>query len=267
MPDQAPLTYEYHIILSHPDIEGVLLLPGADGWRLPSFTAAERRFWQDVDHIGRAMAERYGASVDTLRCVAIDYERDYELLSKVYAAALRAPAWPPPPGAIWAGPGEIARLPLALPRQRAAISEWLAWRAAGAPATRAPWYVPGWHAQAAGWVADRLADLGIAQRGPPEQQRSWQRSAILRTPTDRGEIYFKAVPPMFRHEPALTAALAAADPDRIAAPLAIDAARGWMLTPGVAGHSLDEQPEIGLWEAALRSFAEHHVYAVWDFMS
>jgi hypothetical protein len=69
-------------------------------------------------------------------------------------------------------------------------------------------------------------------------------------------MYFKAVPPMFGHEPALSAAMAAADPTRIAAPLAIDAARGWMLTPGVAGRSLDEQPEIELWEAALRSFAE-----------
>jgi hypothetical protein len=256
MPDQAPLTYEYHVILSHAIMDGVLLIPDEGGWRLPSFTAAERRFWQDVDHVNRAMAEHYAAAVDTLRCVAIDYERDSELLSKVYAAALRDPVWAPPSGAIWAGTEEIARRPLALPRQRAAINEWLAWRAEGTPALRSPWYVPGWHTVAVGWIADQLASLGIAQHGPPEQLRSWQRSAILRTPTNQGEVYFKAVPPMFGHEPTLTAALAAADPSRFAVPLAIDKARGWMLTSGVAGHSLDEQPEIELWEAALRSFAE-----------
>ncbi|MEI8308531.1 MAG: hypothetical protein WCF99_15840 [Chloroflexales bacterium] len=256
MPDQTALTYEYHVILSHPTTDGVVLLPGEGGWRLPGFIAAERRFWQDVDHVSRAMADRYGATVDTLRCVAVDYERDSELLSKVYAATLRDPTWPLPPGAIWVSSEDIARLPLALPRQRAAISAWFGWRAEGAPAIRAPWYVPGWHAKATRWITRQLDSLGITQYGPPEQLRSWQRSAILRTLTDRGEVYFKAVPPMFGHEPALTTALVAVAPARVAVPLAVDHARGWMLTSGIVGYSLDEQPEIERWEAALRSFAE-----------
>ncbi|MBX0329968.1 hypothetical protein K2Z83_20075 [Oscillochloris sp. ZM17-4] len=254
----TPLTYEYHIILGHPERAEVLLLPGEVGWRLPGFSAAERRFWQDVAHVGRAVADRYGAAVHTLRCAAIDYERDSELLSKIYVAALREPGWCPPQGAIWAGRAEAAALSLELPRQRGPISEWFGWYDDGAPApgTRAPWYMPGWHPAAATWVAETLGAFGITQRGPVEQLRSWQRSAILRAPTSRGDVYFKAVPPMFAHEPALSAVLAARDPARVAAPLAIDPARGWMLTPAVPGHSLDEQPEIEIWEAALRSFAE-----------
>jgi hypothetical protein len=258
MSDQPPLSYEYHLILGRPSRGELLLLPSAVGWRLPGFSASERRPWQDVYHVSRALRELYAAEVNILRCAAIDYERDSELLSKIYVAELRDPAWRPPPGAVWAGPDEAAALPLALPRQRAAIAEWFAWYADGglAPATRAAWYRPGWHAQASDWIAQRLADIGVAQVGPPEQLRCWQRSAVLRVPTERGDMYLKAVPPMFAHEPALSAALAEVDPRRLVAPLAIDAARSWMLMPTVPGQSLDEQPEIERWEAALRSFAQ-----------
>jgi hypothetical protein len=257
MADQAPLTYEYHILIGHPQAPRVLLLPGAAGWRLPDFSTAERHFWQDVAHVNQAMAERYGVALVTLRCLALDYERDSELLSKVYAASLADESWRPPAGALWAGRAELARLQLALPRHRTALDEWFAWYAgAAAPASRAPWYMPGWHGRAAAWVADQLAGLGIAQLGPCVQLRSWQRSAILRAPTSQGEVYFKAVPPMFGHEPVLTVALAAADRERFCEPLAIDAGRGWLLMRALAGRELHEEPEIALWEGALRSFAE-----------
>lgn len=264
MSDQPPITYEYHIILGSPSRVRVLLLPDADRWRLPSFTADERRYWQDVGHVRRAILERYHAEVTILRCAAIDYERDSELLSRVYMVALRDSHWLPPAGAIWAGQDEIARLPLVLPRQRQVIAEWFDWYAADTPPppTRAPWYMPGWYASAAAWIAEQLSAQGIGQSGPLVQQRSWQRSAILRVPTEQGTMYFKAVPPMFSHEPALTTALAAADPRRIAAPLAIDTQRGWMLTPAVSGHNLDDQPEIELWEAALRSFAQLQIASI-----
>ncbi|NNJ12470.1 aminoglycoside phosphotransferase family protein [Chloroflexales bacterium ZM16-3] len=264
MLDQPPLSYEYHVILGRPARAEVLLLPGEGGWRLPNFFTAERRSWQDVGHVNWAIADRYAATVDTLRCAAIDYERESELLSKVYAAALRDPAWCPPEGAIWAGRAELSAIPLALPRQRDVIAEWFDWYAerVPTPASRAPWYKLGWHARADAWVRTTLESLGIALIGPVEHLRSWQRSATLRAPTERGDVSFKAVPAMFGHEPALTAALAASDPARIAAPLAIDPARGWMLTPAVPGHSLDEQPEIELWEAALRSFAELQIASV-----
>lgn len=257
MSDLPPLSYEYHIILGRPGRGEILLLPGERGWRLPGFSAADRRFWQDVDHVGRALAGRYGVTADVLRCAAIDYERDSELLSKIYVAIPREPGWRPPEGAIWVGREDLDALPLALPRQRPALAEWFAWYAGDAPPPdrRAPWYLPGWHVAATSWVADRLGALGIAQTGPAEQLRSWQRSAMVRVPTSQGEMYFKAVPPMFGHEPALTAALAALAPGRVAAPLATDSDRGWMLTPAIAGRPLDERPEIELWQAALHSFA------------
>ncbi|NTV62547.1 MAG: phosphotransferase [Oscillochloris sp.] len=257
MSDKPPLSYEYHVILGRADCGKVLLLPGEDGWRLPGFVESERRHWQDVDHVACGLSKSYGAQVNMLRCAAIDYERDSELIARVYVAELQSQGWQAPSGAIWAGQSEVAGLQLALPRQRAAIDEWFGWytNEGPAPPQRAAWYIPGWHAKTSAWISEQLQVLGIEQIGPVTQLRSWQRSAIWRVPTEWGEMHFKAVPPMFGHEAGLTAALATIAPRHVVGPVAADSRRGWMLLPAVRGASLDEQPEIELWEAALRSFA------------
>lgn len=257
----APLSYEYHVAVAHPREPRLLLLPDEDGWRLPAFGGAERRFWQDVDHVNRGLRERLALAATTLRCMAIDYIRDHELLSKVYAAVPRDPAWAPPAGARWAARGELAGLPLALERHRPIIEEWFTWYGGPPPRPqRPPWYMPGWFDAAAAWAAEGLAAAGLAPTGPPEQLRSWQRSAIVRLPTARGPAYLKAVPPMFGHEPALTVALAAAAPGRFAAPIAVDRARGWLLMRELPGPTLDTQTEeIAVWEAALAAFAEAQI--------
>lgn len=257
MSDKPPLSYEYHVILGRASCGKVLLVPGEKGWQLPGFLRNERRHWQDVEHVVRWLGESYGVAVHILRCAAIAYERDSELVSKIYVADLLNQEWQPPAGAIWIGQAEAIGRALTLPRQRAAINEWFVWYAGNpaAPPNRAAWYVSGWHTEASAWVSEQLRALGIEQVGPIEQLRSWQRSAILRVPTMRGEMYFKAVPPMFSHESRLTAALAKIDPRQVVGPVAASSGRGWMLMPEVRGAGLDEQPEIELWEAALRSFA------------
>lgn len=254
----APLRYEYHVAVAHPREPRLLLLPGEGGWRLPEFGDAERRFWQDVDHVNRGLRDYFGLGVTTLRCMAIDYSRDKELLSRVYAAAPRDPAWSPPAGARWAARGELGALPLALERHRPILDDWFAWYGGAPPRPqRAPWYMPGWFEVAAGWAAAQLRRAGLPLTGPAEQLRSWQRSAIVRIPTAEGRAYLKAVPPMFGHEPALTAALAAAAPGRFAEPVAVDGERRWLLMHELRGPTLDRLPgELASWEAALVAFAE-----------
>lgn len=262
----APIRYEYHIALGRPGEARLLLVPGEGGWRLPGFSEGARRFWQEIAHINAWLRDGLGAPALALRCLAIAYSRDDELVSKVYAAALGAGDWPPPPGARWVAPAELPDLPLEREGHRAALAEWFAWYAGGpAPARRAPWYMPGWRTAVLAWAAEALARAGLAPTGPPEQLRSWQRSAILRVPTADGHVYLKAVPPVFGHEPGLTAALAAADPARFARPVAVDPARGWLLMrelPGPTLETLRADEDVARWQAALASFAEVQIGTV-----
>lgn len=263
----APVSYEYHVVVGPPGEARLLLLPGPEGWRLPGFSEGARRYWQDVDHVNAWLRQGLGAPATTLRCLAIGYSPDDELLSKVYAATLDDPAWPGPPGARWVTPAELRGLRLTGAGHGGAVAEWLGWYAAGAPPPplRAPWYTPGWHAEATAWAVAALERAGLPPTGPAVQLRSWQRSAILRLPTAEGPAYFKAVPPVFGHEPALTAALAAADPARFASPIAVEPARGWLLMREVRGPTLDtlrSARDVRRWQDALASFAEVQIATV-----
>ncbi len=57
--------------------------------------------------------------------------------------------------------------------------------------------------------------------------RPW--STVMRVPTDRGDLYFKANTPLLQHEAALVTILAARRPDCVPPLLAVDLERGWML--------------------------------------
>ncbi len=256
----APISYACHIAVGHPEQARLLLLPDESGWRLPTFSEGARHFWQEIGHVNGWLRESLGAPATTLRCLAIAYSPDDERVSKVYAAVLRDPSWALPAGARWATREDLASLPLAVEDHRAPIADWFAWYAgSAAPRQRPPWYMPGWLDVATAWATDALVRAGLAPTGPAEQLRSWQRSAILRLPTAVGGAYLKAVPPMFGHEPALTAALAATDPARFARPIAIDRERGWLLMRELPGPTLETRraaEDVGLWQAAVAAFAE-----------
>jgi hypothetical protein len=235
-------------ILGYPSEPRVLLLPGAAGWSLPAAEHSTRHFWQDVAPVNAALGALLGLKVTTLRCARTDYQNN------LYVLESHSPNWSPPPGAIWAGQAELGALEFERPELRAALEEWFAWDA-GATSNRPPWYRPGWFTRAAEWMLEQLERHNMPATGPIEQLRSWERSAILRAPTAGGLAYFKAVPAMFAHEPALTQALAARDPARFPAVLAADVSRRWMLMPDAGGTTLDQVPDLARWESALRAYA------------
>lgn len=250
----ADVRYDYYAIIPHPTAPHILMFPSATGWRLPHFERAERRFWQEVGHVNQILRDHLGIAVTVLRCVLIDYRPATEHVVKIYAMENHSPDWTPPDGR-WVGRAELADLELAEPDHRTVIADWFAWSDAMETPLRPPWFAPGWFAAATDWIAAQLQRLGIAATGPVEQVRSWQRSAILRVATTAGHCYFKAVPPMFAHEPRLTAELAARNPQHFPAVLALDPARRWMLMQDVGGATLDQVREVERWEAALRDFA------------
>ncbi|HYL40566.1 MAG TPA: phosphotransferase [Candidatus Binatus sp.] len=106
-----------------------------------------------------------------------------------------------------------------------------------------------------------LAWIG-ASVGPPSsverhKERAW--ATTLRVTVGRDTVWFKACQPVQAFEPRLTADLAERWPDRLPRVLAVDDARGWLLTAdaGVAVGSLGNSPEI--WLRALPRYAELQV--------
>ena len=97
--------------------------------------------------------------------------------------------------------------------------------------------------------------------GTIAQDRAWALSCVLRAPTDRGTVYFKATAdlPLFVNEARLTRCLGDILPGATPAVIASDDARGWMLTADF-GQALggDAPPEemvaaLGAWARAQRT--------------
>ena len=91
------------------------------------------------------------------------------------------------------------------------------------------WTQPAWLEQAAAWIRAELDRQGIRVLGAIEQPHIRPWSTVLRAPTSDGDVYFKAVPSLLKHEVAITEALARWRPDCIPHIRAADSDRGWMI--------------------------------------
>src|SRR5204862_3403845 len=108
---------------------------------------------------------------------------------------------------------------------RPAFDRWLAeQRGAEPPALRAAWARPGWLAAAEAWA-------GCALR----PHRMWPLSAVLRGSLAGETVFFKAVFPLFHHEPAITQALGLAHAGSVPEVVRADHGRGWMLMRELRG--------------------------------
>jgi hypothetical protein len=141
-----------------------------------------------------------------------------------------------------------------------AVSDWLAprlvewleeWRSGAEPPPLRPrWARDGWYRRAAGWMGDRLAGLGRPPTAPVAQVRHWGISALLRTATDGGAVWLKAVFPPFHHEPGVTALLAASFPADVPAVLATEPEEGWLLLDDLGARTVERDGGEADWRAA-----------------
>ena len=67
------------------------------------------------------------------------------------------------------------------------------------------WEQPAWLREAQDWIAQALAERGMAVSGPVEQVLSRYWSTILRVPVGSGVVYFKASIPLLAGEARLLA--------------------------------------------------------------
>src|SRR5688572_4726775 len=250
----------YRVLLPHP-LESRLLMMHAHGeWHLPEWEEATPHAWQATDHVNRAVAARFGMETTVLRCLGARTDGAVGRETRVYELENHSAPHDVVPAATWLGAAEVPLLPVA-GAHRDVIADWFARVNGEQPPTGPPWTRRGWYVEALAWATAQLRELGRSTHTAPEQLRSWERSFVMRLETGQGRCYFKAVPPVSAHEPALVQWLAREYPEHFPEVLAIDPARGWFLEGAVASDALplEEVREEEEWYRTVRRLAEIQV--------
>ena len=120
------------------------------------------------------------------------------------------------------------------------------------------WHDPDWQAAAHGWITERLEALGTPVTGRVQEVRARPWSVTHRVPTAAGYRWFKANTEDCAYEAALAEALGGWAPDAVLVPLAVDAARGWLLTADhgpTLREALGDADRLGPWVAMLQAYA------------
>lgn len=201
--------HAHHALVPNADRSAILLVGG----RLPTVRVDDRR----LPAVLEALEREHGIRAPFLR-VAGRTEADEHATT-----LLEFDAGSIPPGD-WVALDTVD--PAAIePGFADRVEQWLdELRGAPIPAERPPWARPGWLATASTWVAAHAPVLG-----EPEVLRQWPLSAVYRFETPDGVLVLKAVFSLFRHEPAVTAALARSHCGEVPHVVATDSESGWML--------------------------------------
>ena len=128
---------------------------------------------------------------------------------------------------------------------------------------RAPWFARGWFAGAERWLRAAAKEAGYEPTGPVEQFRTWSISSVLRVPTTRGMVYFKASAdmPLFVNEALVTRALSSLFLEFVPAPLAIDVRRDWLALPDF-GEEVSSDAPLDVKIVVFRRFAQLQMASV-----
>ena len=230
----------------------VLLRPAPGGLELPYVEFATKQFPHAVTNALRDQVKaQLGRDAVMLTCLAYESRPDrksHEAFMALHDVSTE------PPGAEWVQQAGLDGVAFASSAHEAAARDWLAQDESPHP-LRTPWTVPGWLAEVSEWVGGELARLGKKPSGPIEQVRSWSISSLLRIPSDSGDYYFKAVPPLFAREPVLTQMLAQRYAGQVPEVAALDAERHWLLLRGFVGVPLHSSKDPAVWEEAIRRYA------------
>jgi Phosphotransferase enzyme family len=129
------------------------------------------------------------------------------------------------------------------------------------------WTEPAWLESAHEWICSQLDRLGLEPAGEIEQPHVMPWSTVLRVPTSRGPVWFKANVPDLAHEAAVIEILAGRRPDLLPELLATDLERGWMLQAEGGTRLreiLEKNRDFDVWERILPLYAELQIAAAAD---
>ncbi len=121
----------------------------------------------------------------------------------------------------------------------------------------AKWSSVQWREEVEQWITDGLHDAGIQVTGTITQPKVRFWSTQLIVPTSAGRYWFKENHPAQSFEASLVALLDTLVPGRVISPLAIQADRGWLLSPD-AGPTLRETGDATTsdYESILRQYGQ-----------
>ncbi|PQZ90233.1 hypothetical protein CQ018_14650 [Arthrobacter sp. MYb227] len=121
------------------------------------------------------------------------------------------------------------------------------------------WAEDGWRADIETWIDMACETYALSRISPIDLGNPSIRSIHARVQTDAGQLYFKALAPGQIFEARLTSATAGLTPAQFVMPLAIDPARGWMLSSDY-GATLASMPLTHeLWARALGSLGRAQI--------
>ncbi|HEY7133343.1 MAG TPA: phosphotransferase, partial [Candidatus Limnocylindrales bacterium] len=151
--------------------------------------------------------------------------------------------WRPPDGLAFGPiPVDLPELPVAIRPRAVELAEELR-SGAPPPPLRPRWARPGWNARAVAWMRRAAAEAGRPLIGEPRPFYLRGISALLRAPTADGDLFLKAVFPVFHAEPVITRVLADRLPDDVPPVLAIEPEEGWLLVGDIGSRWVLELPE------------------------
>jgi len=230
-----------YALLPHPDELLVLAKSDTNGSTLPNIAHNERVGSPNTQLMQPLFAELIGVPINILGWVAFQREEEAHQVHRIHLLELRDVALPP--NAVWRPLEEILENRAMPSELHAGLVRWQPeFRSGIIPDLRAPWAIPGWHAEVERWIADQVVRLGRGPIHKIEPVKSWSISCVLKVVTETGTLYFK-VPrelPLFVNEGVVLSRLAALYPDRLPVPLAIEPEHGWMLLEDFGGQPGDD---------------------------
>ena len=224
-PDRAKALCHLIVLVTGPsgDAPVAWLRASAKGWRLPSIAVTNTSgFSNTAEPIRQELAAELAVDAQVLSHVYDFWPPDggQEVMVAVVEAARDTipPDWQP------FNLEEVRSASFAISEHRDLLDRWLCPAAPGAMSPeRVAWAMPGWRPRAEAWINEQLGRIGVRLAGPITTRKIWPISCVLRLPTSAGNFYFKAVPPLFGREPALTDALARRHPGQGPEVVALDA--------------------------------------------
>jgi hypothetical protein len=121
------------------------------------------------------------------------------------------------------------------------------------------WERPDWLKQARDWILTETARQGIKITGAIKQSHISPWSTVMRVPTNKGTLFFKASVQDVAPEAALTQALTAWYPNCMPELVAVDTVQGWMLMRDageVLRDSIRPTQNLAPWKPVISLYAE-----------